>query len=80
MSLYTDLVEAGVKISNHYSDLYFPVTDESAAILAKHPKQKDIATTFRSNIDGVLCFDVPFAYDPHWEKNFTAGDAQASQC
>lgn len=71
MSLYTDLVEAGIQTSNHYSDLYFPVTDESAAILAKHPKAKAIATTFRSNIDGVLCFDVAFAFDPHWEKKFS---------
>lgn len=72
MSLYTDLIAAGVKCSNHQSDLYFPVTDETARILAQHPKQKDIATTFRSNIDGLLCFDVPFAFDPYWEKKIFA--------
>lgn len=71
MNLYEELVEAGIKVTNHYSDLYFPVTDESAVILAKYPKQKAIATTFRSNIDGVLCFDVPFGYEPYWANKFS---------
>lgn len=67
MSLYTELTEAGIQTSNHYSDLYFPVTDESAKILATYHKEKSIAKTFRSNIDGVLCFEVPFSFDPYWE-------------
>lgn len=71
MSLYTDLIDAGVQCSSHQSDLYFPVTDKTVAILAKYPKQKSITYTFRSNIDGVLCFDVPFAFDPYWENKFS---------
>ena len=80
MSLYTDLLAAGVQCSNHQSDLYFPVTDETAAILAKYPKQKAIAQTFRSNIDGILCFDVPFGFDPYWEKKFSEIPCSTSQC
>lgn len=71
MSLYTDLVDAGIETSNRYSDLYFPVSQESAEILAKHPKQKSIALRFKSNIDGKPTYEVPFAFDPYWEKNIS---------
>jgi hypothetical protein len=27
MSLYSELIEAGIPTSNYYSDLYFPITD-----------------------------------------------------
>lgn len=53
-SLYAALKAAGIEIGNHESDLYVPVTSESTAILAKYPTNKANATTFKSNIDGVL--------------------------
>jgi hypothetical protein len=71
MSLYTTLVEAGVKVGNWQSDLYFPVSDVTREILAGFPKEKSIAKTFKSNIDGKPTYEVPFAFDPYWEKNFS---------
>lgn len=68
MSLYTDLIEAGVEVSNHESDLYFPRTPETVAILLKHPVQKSIAQNFRNQITKTTWIDVPFAFDPFWEK------------
>lgn len=68
MSLYTELIEAGVPVSNWQSDLYFPRTVKTAEILRRHPLQKQSATIFRSQIDGSLNYDVPFAFDPFWEK------------
>lgn len=68
MSLYTDLIEAGIDVSNWQSDLYFPVTDKSREILSRHPTQKSNARTFRNNVTGKTCYDVPFAYDPYWES------------
>lgn len=68
MSLYTDLVDAGIETSNRYSDLYFPVSQEAAEILAKHEKQKSIAKRFTSNIDSKPMFEVPFAFDPYWDE------------
>ena len=68
MSLYTDLIEAGVEVSNHESDLYFPSTAVSRPILKRHPAEAGLASCFRSNIDGKTWIDVPFAFDPFWEK------------
>lgn len=68
MSLYTDLVAAGIELSNWRSDLYFPVTPETTAILQRHPQQLANATIFTSNIDKRRMYDVPFNYEPYWEK------------
>lgn len=68
ISLYKELVAAGVEVSNHESDLYVPITPETTAILDRFPLQKGNATTFKSNTDGAMMFDVPFAFDPAWEK------------
>lgn len=69
-TLYQTLVDAGVEISNHESDLYFPVTKETTQILDQFPLQKGNATTFANqrppNV-GQRWYDVPFAYVPWWE-------------
>jgi len=66
MSLYTDLIEAGVEVSNWQSDLYAPVNKTVQEILAKYPGQS--RSTFKSNLDGKLWYDFAFAYDPFWER------------
>ncbi len=66
MSLYTDLVEAGIEVSNWQPDLYFPGSYESMEILAKYPKQT--RTLFKSDIDGRPMVEAPFAFDPYWES------------
>ena len=65
MSLYTDLIEAGVEVSNWQSDLYFPRTEATRAILARHPEVK--ASVFKSNTTGQPTYEVPFAFDPYWD-------------
>ena len=65
-SLYAELKQAGVPIANHESDLYFPVTAETRAILDRWP-EKATATTFLNQVEGGLWFDVPFAFIPWWE-------------
>lgn len=66
MSLYTELVENNVPVSNHYSDLYFPKNDKTTAILAKYSTQKSNATRFINQVEGGVWYDVPFAFDPYW--------------
>lgn len=66
MTLYTDLIEAGIEVSNHESDLYFHVTPESTEILKRYPNLW--RTWFTSNIDKRHMYDVAFAYDPFWER------------
>lgn len=69
-TLYAALLAAGVPIDNHESDLYFPVTEQSTAILAQYPHSKANATTFANqrppNV-GQRWYDVPFAFLPWWE-------------
>ena len=64
MSLYTDLIEANIKVSNHESDLYCPVNAETKALLAKHDIKT--ATEFKNQVEGGLWYDVPFLFDPFW--------------
>ena len=65
MSLYTDLIEAGVDVSNWQSDMYAPVSDAVRSILAKYTTQT--RSIFMSNVDGKPWYEFPFAYDPFWE-------------
>jgi hypothetical protein len=66
MSLYTDLIQAGVEVGNWQSDLYAPVNDTVKQILRKYPDQS--RSTFISQIDGHNWYDFAFAYDPFWER------------
>jgi hypothetical protein len=53
-------------IDHHASDLYLRKTTESAALIADY-EFKNQVTQFKDNIDHVMWYDVPFAYDPFWE-------------
>lgn len=68
MTLYETLQAAGVGMTNHESDLYFEVNDTTTAILARFPLEKRNATRFRDQTNGHFCYDVPFAYQPYWER------------
>jgi len=63
VSLYDELLAAGVPLDNHESDLYVKDTPEARAILAKHGKR---AAPFVNQIDHTIWFDVPFMYEPFW--------------
>lgn len=67
-TLFQAIQEAGIPYSNHESDLHFPVTDESTEILTYYDLQYKNATVFISNIDNKRWYDVPFGYDPYWNK------------
>lgn len=66
MTLYTDLVEAGVDVSNWQSDLYAPVNETVREILKRYPNQS--RSIFTSAIDGKPHYEFPFAFDPFWER------------
>jgi 2'-5' RNA ligase superfamily len=75
-SLYAELKAAGIEISNHESDLYFPDTPESRAILDRFPMEKRSATRFTNQAPpnvGQRWIDVPFAYVPWWEQRQGGG-------
>ncbi len=66
-SLYDAITQAGICIDHHESDLYFPVTDKSTAILERFPTEKQNSKVFADQRGGgAPWFDVPFAYTPFW--------------
>jgi hypothetical protein len=67
-SVYRDLLKAGCEIDSHESDLYVRDTPAARTILQFHGKSWQ---AFRSQVDGLIWLDVPFAYEPFWEKRKT---------
>jgi hypothetical protein len=67
VSLYTDCVAAGLKIDSHESDLYIKDGYEARKLVVDNGKVT-LMKEFVSEIDGKPWIEVPFAYDPYWEK------------
>lgn len=67
MSIYQQVIERGVEHANHSSDLYIPVNDETRALIAEYEHKRNVSV-FKNNIDGKPWFDIPFAYDPFWNR------------
>jgi argininosuccinate synthase len=65
-SLYQALLAAGIQTDHHESDLYVLDTPIARALIAKSGLA--MAKPFTSQIDGKRWLDVPFAYEPFWEK------------
>lgn len=65
-TLFQKIVEAGIEFDNHESDLYVKNSKGVHAILEKFPLNATNARPFKSEIDGEMWLDVPFAYEPFW--------------
>lgn len=48
------------------SDLYLRVNDISKKLVEEYEFKQNVKT-FKDNIDHVLWYDIPFAYDPFWK-------------
>jgi len=66
MDLYTAAKKAGLEIDHHESDLYLKHSEQATNLIAVYDTG-NTATVFRSEIDGELWWDIPFAYLPYWE-------------
>lgn len=67
-SLHADMVAAGVPTDSRESDLYVKDTPEARAILARHQTHATNARRFRHTETGELWIDIPFAFEPFWQK------------
>ena len=67
MTIYEQAKELGIPMDNHESDLYLPVNDKTRILVSNHIAKGGGATTFCSQIDNRLWYDIPFAYLPWWE-------------
>jgi len=75
-TLYEDCKAAGLEIDSHESDLYIRDSSVARRLLEIHDKRgKRVyqvdgwnVSVFRSQIDNAAWLDVPFAFDPYWQK------------
>ena len=67
MSIYTELKEAGVLLDYHESDLYAKKCPESIAIIEKYEFKNNVRL-FWDSINKEPWYDIPFAFDPFWER------------
>ena len=67
MTIYEKMVQAGVKIENHCSDLYVPKNKITDPIVADYEFPACVSI-FRDNIVHELWYDIAFAYEPFWKK------------
>lgn len=66
-SLFDEIVDVGIEYDNHESDLYVKDTPATREILKKYKYENNVES-FVSQIDGSRWFDIPFAYQPFWDK------------
>jgi hypothetical protein len=70
-SLYQDLVDAGIPVDNHESDLYFQKSAAALEILDKYPEQSKLSSLFKNEAPphvGEWWIEVPFAFMPFWYR------------
>ena len=65
MCLYSQLTILGADMDSHESDLYVRATPEALATVRASGRSYSL---FRSELDGRMWIDVPFAYLPWWER------------
>ena len=73
LELFEQIKARKIPFANHESDLYVMVTDESRKLIDAYQFKCNVRT-FVSNIDNKLWFDVPFAFQPFWDRRATSGN------
>ena len=63
----------GIPFSNHQSDLYIPVTDETRELISQYEFKQNVST-FKNRVEGGHWYDIPFAYEPYWEARVRSTD------
>ncbi len=67
MTIYEKVKTAGLEYDTHESDLYVKDGPEIQELL-KDYKYRSNVTGFISNIDKKRWLDIPFAFDPWWDR------------
>ena len=62
MSLHKEMLEAGLVVGHHESDLYVKCCPEAWEILERYPIAKANAQKFVSELGDGPCLDIPFMY------------------
>jgi len=67
-SLYRRMKDAQLIVGSHESDLYVLDTSDARAIIEDFPDSKKNASGFTSETGEGRCIDLPFTYEPFWDK------------
>lgn len=67
MNIYDEAKKLGIEMGNWCSDLYLPVNEQTQKLVADYEFKKNV-TTFISNIDKKLWYEIPFAFYPYSES------------
>ena len=73
MSIYQKLINKGIKpneITNHESDLYVTKNAISEQYIQNYTF-KDSVSTFVSQVDNKVWYDIPFGYWDEWKNKKT---------
>ena len=63
--IYAEVRDKGISYDFHCSDLYIPVNKETRELVSSYEYYMNV-TIFYS--DDEAWFEIPFAYNPHWDK------------
>jgi hypothetical protein len=66
-SIYQAMKDKNIPTYSHESDLYVPVNADSREIVRKYFFLRNV-TLFIDAVDGKPYFDIPFGYDPWYDK------------
>jgi len=75
--IYQELLDAGVKLDHHESDLYAEKTPVSERIVRDYQFKSNVKV-FRDQIEHNLWYDIPFAYSPFWAKRGMRGSEKTA--
>ena len=83
-NIHEEAKKLGVEIDHHESDLYIPVTPETQALVARYKSKCNVTKFMEMTLPDkrpCICghvsnkrtpirqwFDIPFAYQPFWDK------------
>lgn len=70
--IYEAVVAQGIEHDHHESDLYILATPEATALVKGYQFACNV-TQFRHQVDGLIWYDVPFAYRPYWDAKAHEG-------
>ena len=70
--LYDALVATGYPMDNHESDLYVLAHPETTPIVKQYEYFTSNVRVFRSQLDGRMWYEIPFAYMPFWTRHNAA--------
>jgi hypothetical protein len=68
MSLYAEMLAAGLVVGNHSSDLYTLDTPKAWEIFEKYKDSMSRPQRFVSNTGEGRCLDFAFCYTPFWDE------------